>query len=426
MQTAPINPDDPRGVTALVSLVFLGFCLVRLNIPSTPYFDEVHYLPAAREMFGEWMWKNREHPMLGKQLLALGMAIFGDNAWGWRIMPVLFGTLAVFAGTRAMWHARGSAFASIAFGILLATGFHLFVHARIAMLDIFMVAFFAVALWQCAAAIHQPETGRWRLAIAGIALGLAMGSKWNVLLLAALPGIGFFAGRLMAGRRRLFTSRRGSPVPGISLLEAALLLGALPLFVYWLTFWPAYLAPFQPLEPGGFVAYHREVLDLQASVTQPHPYQSNWPQWVANWRAIWYLYEPIDGAQRGIMLIGNPATMLLGLPALAWAAWSGIMHRRWDALALVVMYLVSVGMWAVVNKPIQFYYHYLLPSCFLLGALALLLDDLRNLGGFWRWLAWGTLALSAGMFAWFYPILSAAELEGPRSFAFWMWTDSWR
>ena len=65
------------------------------------------------------------------------------------------------------------------------------------------------------------------------------------------------------------------------------------------------------------------MLALQASVTKHHPYQSVWYQWIVNWRAIWYLYEFVDGAQRGIVLIGNPFTMLAGLVALGWCGWAG-------------------------------------------------------------------------------------------------------
>ena len=32
---------------------------------------------------------NPEHPPLGKELLALGIALFGDRALGWRVMPLL-------------------------------------------------------------------------------------------------------------------------------------------------------------------------------------------------------------------------------------------------------------------------------------------------------------------------------------------------
>lgn len=424
MLPATEHDTDPVWWTAIFAAAFMALAAIRLTVPSAPYFDEVHYVPAVRAWLDNGAWLNREHPMLGKHLIALGMTLLGDGPLGWRFLPWLAGGAALFAFMRAMWFASHSRFATLAFGVLLASGFALFIHARIAMLDIFMTAFFAIALWHCAAAIRQPETGKWRLALAGIAIGLSMASKWNVVFLAMLPGLAFLAARLTAGRRRLFTSERGVPIPGMSLLEAALWLGVVPLLAYWLTYLPAYFAPERPLTPGGFIAMHGMVMDTQASVTQPHPYQSNWPDWVLNIRAIWYLYEPVDGAQRGVMLIGNPLTMLLGLPALAWCAWAAVIRKRWDAMALVILYIVSLGMWFFVNKPIQFYYHYFLPSCFLLGALALALDDIRQAGC--RWIALFVLAASVALFAWYYPILSAAPLHGDQAFLTWTWLDSWR
>jgi len=423
MSQPPDHSCDPVGWNIAIAGAFLALCLVRLTIPGTPYFDEIHYLPAARALLDGSEYLNREHPLLGKEIIALGIALLGDNPWGWRLLSAVAGAGALYAFMRALWFASLSRFAAIAYGILLASGFALFVHSRIAMLDVFYVAFFALALWQCAAAVREPERAQWRLPLAGVALGLSMAAKWNAVPLAILPGLAFFAARLSAGRRRLFTSRRGLPVPGVSLLQAALWLGIVPLAVYWLTFLPAYGFDRGALEPGGFIALHREIVALQESVVEPHPYQSRWPEWIFNLRAIWYLYEPVDGAQRGIVLIGNPLTMLLGLPAMVWAMWKGIGGNR-TALAVAVLYAVSLGFWMVANKPIQFYYHYFLPSCFLLAALALALDDLRQRGR--TGLATGTLIASAALFAWFYPILSAAPLAGEDSFAFWMWLDGWR
>lgn len=417
-------PHDPIALTTLIALGFAALCLIRLTIPSAPYFDEVHYLPASRALLDQSQWLNREHPLLGKEIIAAGIALFGDGPLGWRIFPVLAGTTALFAFCRAMWFASCSRFAAIAFGLLLASGFSLFVHSRIAMLDIFMVCFFAIALWQLAAAMREPETGRRRLVVAGAALGLSMASKWNAAPLAVIPGLAFLILRAFAGRRRLLMSRRGIPLPGMTLVEASVWLGALPLLVYWLTFAPAYFFTASALEPGGFITLHREIITLQSSVIEPHPYQSNWPDWLLNIRAIWYLYEPVDGAQRGILLIGNPLTMLIGLPAMLWCGWAGIARKRWDALAVFIFFAVSIIFWVAANKPIQFYYHYFLPSCFLLAGLALALDALWHAGN--RWIAVGTLAGSLAIFAWFYPILSAAPLDGPQSFNHWMWLDSWR
>jgi len=51
---------------------------------------------------------------------------------------------------------------------------------------------------------------------------------------------------------------------------------------------------------------------------------------------------------------------------------------------VAVLYLASLGLWLVAGKNVQFYYHYFLPSCFLLAALALALAEL------WRsWTALG-------------------------------------
>lgn len=423
MSQAHDHPRDPIGWSAAIAIAFLGLCLIRLAVPSEPYFDEIHYLPAARALIEGSEYLNREHPLLGKELIGLGIALLGDNAWGWRIMPALAGALALFAFTRAIWFSTLSRFAAVSYAVLLASGFVLFVHSRIAMLDVFFVAFIALALWQCAAAVREPETGRLRLALAGVTLGLSMAAKWNAVPIAMLPGLAFLVARFAAGRRRLFTSRRGIPVPGVSLMEAALWLGLVPLAAYWLTFLPAYLFAQGALPANGFVALHREIIALQESVVEPHPYQSRWTDWIFNLRAIWYLYGPIEGSHRGIVLIGNPLTMLLGLPAMVWAAWRAITGDR-AAMAIVVLFAVSLGFWIVVNKPIQFYYHYFLPSCFLLAALAMALDALWQNGR--RKLAVGALIASGALFAWFYPILSAAPLAGEQSFIAWTWLYGWR
>jgi dolichyl-phosphate-mannose--protein O-mannosyl transferase len=242
-----------------------------------------------------------------------------------------------------------------------------------------------------------------------------------------LPGLAFLVLRLRDHGWRFLTASGTRPIAGISLLEAGFWLGLLPLLVYWASFAPAFLYPANPVSPLGFIEHHRHMIELQDSVRKPHPYRSVWYQWIVNWRAIWYLYEPIDGAQRGIVLIGNPFSMLAGLPALLWCLWAGIWRRRDDAFALALLYLFSLGLWIVSEKPVQFYYHYLLPGTFLMGCLALALDALWQRRGKWRWLSIAAMAAAVGVFVWFYPIISAAELhDGRASYVKWMWLRGWR
>lgn len=423
MDAAPDHPRDPVGWTVAITLAFGLLCLIRLTIPSQPYFDEVHYLPAARALLDLSGPVNREHPMLAKELMALSMAFFGDRPFGWRFLSVVAGAGTLFAFMRALWFASRSRFATLAGGVLLATSFPLFVQSRIAMLDVFMAAFIALAWWQLAATMHGDGSARRRLAIAGAALGCALACKWTAVPLAVLPGIAFLIIRLEAAGPAFLTARGIRPVPGITLIEAGIWLGLVPLLVYFASFWPVLFYQDGRMTLAEILPFQLRMMDLQSSVIESHTYQSNWYHWALNWRAIWYLYERVDGAQRGVLLVGNPLTMLAGLPALAWCAFVGLFRRRWDALAVALLYAAAIGFWMVAAKPVQFYYHYLLAGSVLMAALSLWLDHFWQRGN--RWLPLGVIALSCALFAWFFPILTAARLGGPMSFLDYTWLASW-
>lgn len=418
---------DPLVWCGLLTAAFMALLLHRLAIPSKEYFDEIHYLPAARNLLALSEARNTEHPWLGKELMALSLWALGDNAFAWRLPSALAGALALFASLRATWWASLSRASTLIVGGLLASNFLLFVIARIAMLDPFMLAFAMVALWLCARAVRRPESGHVSLALAGIALGLSLASKWSVAPLMVLPGLAFAFARFAAlGERRaeVLMARDAAPVPGVSLVEAGVLLGALPIAVYLLSFVPLGWFATGAVPFGEVIGFQWRMAELQESVVKPHPYQSNWWQWIANLRPIWFLYEQVDGAQRGVLLVGNPLTMLLGLPALIVCAVWGWVRRDPAMLAAVVLYAASLALWIVAAKPVQFYYHYLLPGTFLTMGLGLVLGAGWERG--WRWPAIVALAGATALFAWFYPILSSGKLPGEQAFLTYTWLSSWR
>ncbi|MDE2436423.1 MAG: phospholipid carrier-dependent glycosyltransferase [Sphingomonadales bacterium] len=420
------SDKDPWDWCAVLAMAFLALAWWHLNIPSKIYFDEVHYVNAARKML-QGLRVNAEHPMLGKAIIAASIHWLGDTPLHWRIPSAIAGAIGLYAFSRLVWLVSGNARATLAATFLLATDFSWFIQSRIAMLDMFMACFGMIALWQVAAAHRRPGQGHWRLALAGVFAGLALGAKWSVAPALILPGLAFLALKIRDTGARFLTASSGGLVPGITLIEAGVLLGIVPLAVYWLTFWPAFHWTPNAVNPWDPIGWHQEMLRLQDSVVKLHPYRSRWYQWIVDWRAVWYLYQPIDGAQRGIVLIGNPFTMLAGLLGLGWALWAGVKRRRGDALTFALLYLFTLGFWVFNTKPIQFYYHYLLPGAFLMACLALALDDLWQRHDRWRWLTPASLAASAALFAWFFPIISAWPLCcGRPSFEFWMWLPSWR
>lgn len=418
---------DPLPWCLAIGFAFLALCLHRLGIPNKIYFDEIHYVKAARKLLAG-LPANREHPMFGKEAIAASIALLGDRPWAWRIPSLIFGVLGLHAYGRLVWYVTLRRRVTILAMLLLATDFLWFVQSRIAMLDMVSAGLGMVALWQFAALVREPDChARGRLAACGIAMGLSLGAKWSIAPALIVPGLAFLVLRMRESGWRIVGRKGAGPVPGVSLAEAAFWLGLLPLCIYWLTYMPGFFWSHKPIDPLGFLAHHQYMLKLQDSVRKLHRYRSVWYQWMINWRVVWYFYSFSDGAQRGIVLLGNPFTMLAGLPALLWCGWAAVKRRRVDAGLFLMLYVLTLGLWAVSTKPIQFYYHYLVPAAFLMACLALALDALWQRTDRWRWLAPAALATAVGMFVYFYPIISAGPLHhGKQSFARWMWLNSWR
>ncbi len=91
-----------RGINVghLLLLIF-ALHLFALSFPSDTsngggmVFDEAYYVPASLDLL-HGVASNLEHPFFGKLWGALGISVFGDNFFGWRIFYAVIGTLAVW------------------------------------------------------------------------------------------------------------------------------------------------------------------------------------------------------------------------------------------------------------------------------------------------------------------------------------------
>jgi len=150
---------DPADWSAVIAVFFLALVWWRLGIPSRIYFDEVHYVTAARHLLNGTRF-NPEHPMLGKTVLAGAIAWLGDKPLYWRAPSALAGAIGLFAFARLMWFATQRRAVTLAAQFLLATNFLWFVESRIAMLDMVMAMLAMVGLWLCVSALRRPATAR--------------------------------------------------------------------------------------------------------------------------------------------------------------------------------------------------------------------------------------------------------------------------
>ncbi|HVC26832.1 MAG TPA: phospholipid carrier-dependent glycosyltransferase [Nitrososphaerales archaeon] len=149
--------------------------------------DEVYYVPAAQTMLsGEKCAPyadncNLEHPFLSKAFIAAGIAMFGNDAFGWRIFEVILGTFSIpvlfgicLAVTK---NQRLSLFAAF----LLAFETLFFVHSSIAVIDVGAIFFGLLGFLFYFAKAHWWKLGT--LSLTGIAFGLAGLTKETAIFL---------------------------------------------------------------------------------------------------------------------------------------------------------------------------------------------------------------------------------------------------
>jgi hypothetical protein len=325
---APVITRDPLWWQVGLAGLFAVLVFWHLGTPSKIYFDEVHYVAAARAML-EGTLANPEHPLFAKTLMAWSIARFGDTPFAWRLPSACMGVLGLFAFGRMMWWASGRRFAALSGMILLGSDFAWLIQSRIAMLDMVMAGMAMLSLWMLAAAA-APRRAAHCAALAagggGDGAGPVAGREMERAAAGRADHRAADRHKAAGQRAQLDRGHDGRPprradarAGGLAGCAAAADLhhdlgagdaagqGAVPVF--------------------GLIDWHIAMAHLQSGIVKHHPYQSVWWQWVIDQRAIWYLYEKVDGAQRGIMLIGNPFIMLAGLPALVWCAYAGMARR---------------------------------------------------------------------------------------------------
>jgi dolichyl-phosphate-mannose--protein O-mannosyl transferase len=412
VRKSPSVPGNSTTRTAIIAVVlFLGAHLAFLVGVTTPdkfYFDEVHYVPAARQMLEPVMpspMLNPMHPPLAKQMIALSIRGFGDNPFGWRYPATLFGALAIvavyFCGL-ALFKTQEPA---VAAALIAFFNQMLFVQSRIAMLDIFALAFGLFGIAAFMQGYRQLWPHRW-FALAGLAFGLSAACKWGGLFPLAVCIAIIATVRLMQGWRTQFADGNANDWyrpelwPDFRLVHFAACFVVLPSVVYLATFIPIYGLSI----PDLWEAQRRIFADNTTSAFTAHTYMSAWPSWPFLIRPVWYLFDKIgDDEISAVVCLGNPVVLWPALAAFVIALRDWIVARRTDAFLLLSFYLGPYLAWALLPRVVGFIYYYLPSATF---ASVMLVYVVRR-GNAPRWLLWAFVALAGAGFAVMLPITAA-------------------
>jgi dolichyl-phosphate-mannose-protein mannosyltransferase len=417
------EPSRTLVLLALVTLFAAAFRFPGLGYPGEEYFDEVYHAKTALQYLHgesptEWV-----HPPTAKLLIAVGVWLFGYHPWAWRLASALAGTLLApvffLLARRVLATERAALLATT---LLLLDGVYL-VQSRIAMTNVFAVLFQVLSALLALRATDDGRLSFGRMAALGVALGLALSTRWTSLWAWGFLGLVFLARR---GRRALRPRELALGTLAFALIPAA---------IYLLSYVP-WMAQSHPRTLAAWservweaIRWQRDIWGYHANLRATHTYFSPWWTWPWLVRPTWYFWWSGEGVVRGIVALGNPALWWASVPATAWALVTGVRQRDPRRLFTGVGFCCLYLPWGISPRTLNFS-HYLfeaLPyACLSLGTI---LDRAWN--GRFRPAARCYVVLVAALFALFLPFLTAMSvptwLWGMRfhGVGLWTWFPSW-
>jgi dolichyl-phosphate-mannose-protein mannosyltransferase len=336
-----ISPKTIKILLAGILIFAFVTRIFQLQNPPNEYFDEVYHAFTARQILHgnpkAWEWWNTPpkgfayewtHPPLAKLGMVLGMLIFGENSFGWRIPGALLGVgsvLLIFLIAKEL-------FKDELVGIFSAVVFSLdglpLVMSRIGMNDTYFLFFILLSIYFF---IKGKDFS------SAAAFGLSLSSKWSAIW--AIPILGL----LWLRRKNRFS---------LSILWFLIL----PFAIYLLSYLPMFLSG-HGLDI--FWGMQKQMWWYHTGLKATHPYTSSWWSWPFMIRPV-YLYtsEEIGGWVSRIYAIGNPAIFWGGLVSIIVGIYYAFIERNKNLALVVFSYLVFFVPWAASPR-IMFLYHYL-------------------------------------------------------------------
>ncbi|MBU5487754.1 phospholipid carrier-dependent glycosyltransferase [Clostridium sp. MSJ-8] len=420
------------------------------------YFDEIYHARTAYEFIHGLKAYENTHPPLGKILISIGMLIFGENPFGWRIIGTLFGIAMVpviYLFSKKMFK---KTWASAIVTVIFSFDFMHFVQTRIATIDVFVTFFIIVSYYfmyqYCTMTFNDtPLIKTLRpLAESGIAIALAIASKWTGLY----AGVGLAIIFLCTMIRRYIEYRyakrdKSSSTNGIlhstivnnfnkniiiTLLFCIIVFVCIPILVYILSY-----IPFKDGTDNGLVTRAinniKTMFSYHSKLNATHPFGSKWYTWPLDYRPIWYSSAVFSGGKaQGISAFGNPLVWWIGIPAFIYMVALTILKRDKKAFFLCVGYLSQYLPWSLVTR-VVFIYHYFPSTPFIvlmIGYSMISLSEINKIGNknikesTWINIFIVYTVLVLVLFMLFYPVLAGQTVSIQFVYKYLRWFSSWR
>ena len=383
---------------------------------NSSYFDEIYHARTAWEHLTDRKPYEITHPPLGKEIIGLGIRLFGMTPFGWRFSGALFGVLLVPLLYILLKLMLGSTLAATCAAVVYAADFMRFAQSRISTIDTYGVFFTLLMYLFFYFYYTQPWDAPLKrtlppLGLSGLCFALGVVSKWTCVFGGAGLGV------LWCLRQGERLKRRGLRAELMSYLLPTVAWSCVffigfPLIAYYVCYLPYGRAAGAAFGTGDYLKIIldnvRYMYTYHSGLDATHPYASPWWQWVLDVRPILYYlhwYDEGYAVKAAIGAGGNPLFWWTGLGAMVCMAVKGI---RGDRMAWFILagYLSTLLPWVAVER-CAFIYHYFPCTLFLALAVGRCLRDSARRSLSRR--DWTGPVLAAGcvvLFAVFYPALS--------------------
>ena len=381
------------------------------------YFDEIYHGRTAYEMIHKLYCYENTHPPLGKELIAVGVLIFGMCPFGWRFMTILF-----------------------------AFDFMHFVQTRISTIDVYVTLFIMLSYFfmYCYTRISFFDTKLSKtlipLGLCGFSMGLSWASKWTGIYSAIGLAIIFFAQMIRRFREYIYAAKNPGGKTGeishqyivknfhkkliITLLWCCVFFIVVPAVIYVLSY-----IPFNDGTDRGLIQKvieaQKTMYNYHSNLDATHPYGSKWYQWPIMYRPIWYYSGVVsDTVREGISAFGNPLVWWAGIPAFPFMLYRMFVKKDRKAAFLSVGYLSQYAPWFKVTR-VVFIYHYFPSVPFVTVMVGYSMYLIVKKCPKVRKLAYVYTALAVGLFIMFYPVLSGTPTTIHYVTTYLKWFENW-
>jgi dolichyl-phosphate-mannose-protein mannosyltransferase len=398
---------------------------------SETYFDEIYFVRTAENYLKLQLPYEWTHPPFGKFIIASGIAVFGFDPFGWRIMGVVFATLMITLIYILGKELFGTWIGAFASAFLLTFDFMVFTMGRMGTADTYVVFFSLASQLFFLIYVKNVLKNGWKTSVlplffAVLFFAFGFSTKWLVLY----GFLGQLAILLALRLKETLKLKDGLSAkisaffnrPFFQLYYFLLL----AIVIYFLTYIPDMLAGRSLLDvlqlQGSMYIYH-------STLKATHPFASPWFSWPFMWSPfgqhvpLWLFvsYLPANVVST-IVLMGNPAVWWVGFAFIVLAVEKAVRSKNFACIFITVLFFFQWLPYIFISR-VTFIYHFYVNVPFLCLATTYFLN--KYWGRKWgKAIALAYFAVVVVLFWLFYPVISGAPTPSS-SIASLKWLGNW-